>query len=36
MQEINLAEASKNLMVEQIPILSTDSAFDSYLIQRLW
>lgn len=23
-------------MVEQIPILSTDSAFDSYLIQRLW
>ena len=23
-------------MVEQIPILSADSAFDSYSIQRLW
>jgi PIN domain nuclease of toxin-antitoxin system len=23
-------------MVEQIPILSADSAFDAYSIQRLW
>lgn len=23
-------------MVEQLPILSTDSAFDAYLIRRLW
>ena len=23
-------------MVEQIPIVGTDKAFDSYLVQRLW